>query len=233
MHMLLVGPEREENLSLRYLASSLLEAGHEAEIAQFDSLDDLTRVLQRARRFDVVGLSLCFQARAREFLTLATALKLHAPRTPVIVGGHYATCAAEELLTHHPDLDLIVLHEAERTLVELAASRFDPACWRDIPGLVFRDGTKIVRTAPRHTEPNLDALPFPDRRGRVRRLAGVPTAYLMGSRGCFSSCDYCCIVTLHRTAPGPRFRQRSVDNVADEMADLYHARGIRQHAGVR
>jgi anaerobic magnesium-protoporphyrin IX monomethyl ester cyclase len=225
MRVLLVGPEREENLSLRYLASSLLAAGHVADIVAFDSLDDLPEVLRRAPGYDAVGLSLCFQARAREFLTLAAALRLHAPRARVIAGGHYATCAADELLAHHPDIDVIVLHEGERTLVELAAAGFDP---RGIAGLVYREPGGIRRTAPRPTVTDLDTLPHPDRRGPVRRLAGVRTAYLMGSRGCYSSCDYCCIVTLHRVAPGPRFRQRSVASVADEMADLYHTRGVRQ-----
>ena len=228
MRVLLVGPEREENLSLRYLIASLHVAGHDADLVRFDGLDDLSDVLRRASRYDVVGLSMCFQARAREFLTLATALKLESRRRPVIAGGHYATCAATELLTHHRDLDVIVLHEGERTLVELANADFDPARFPEIAGLAYRNDDGVTRTAPRPIEPNLDSLPVPDRRGRVRRLAGVPTAYLFGSRGCFSSCDYCCIVALHRTAPGPRFRQRSVESIADEMAALYHGRGIRQ-----
>jgi anaerobic magnesium-protoporphyrin IX monomethyl ester cyclase len=228
MRVLLVGPEREENLSLRYLAGSLLAAGHGAELAAFDTIADLPRVLAVAHGFDAVGLSLCFQARAREFLHLAQRLRRQAPAIPVVAGGHYATCAAEELLAHHPELDVIVLHEGERTLVELADAGFDPARYAAIAGLAYRDGARVLRSAPRPTVTDLDALPHPDRRGPVRRLAGVPTAYLMGSRGCASSCDYCCIMTLHRTAPGPRFRRRSVASVADEMAALYHERGVRQ-----
>jgi len=228
MRVLLVGPEREENLSLRYLSGALLAAGHQTVLAPFDRLDDLGKVVTAARGAEAVGLSLCFQARAREFLTLAAALKLYAPRVPVVAGGHYATCAAAELLEHHPALDLIVLHEGEQTLVELCAAGFDPARYPSIPGLAYRDGTAIRRSAPRPALTDLDRLPHPDRRGPVRRLAGVRTAYLMGSRGCTSSCDYCCIVTLHRMAPGPRFRQRSVASVADEMAALYHRRGVRQ-----
>ncbi len=229
MRVLLVGPEREENLSLRYLSAALRSAGHDTTLARFDGLEDLPRVLAGCAHHDAFGLSMCFQARAREFLTLATALKLQAPRTPIIAGGHYATCAAHELLTHHPHLDVIVLHEGERTLVELAQVGFDSEHFAGIRGLAYRDRDgNVTRTTPRPMERDLDALPFPDRQGRVRQLAGVPTAYMFGSRGCFSSCDYCCIVALHRTAPGPRFRQRSVDNVADEMQELYHGRGIRQ-----
>jgi hypothetical protein len=59
-------------------------------------------------------------------------------------------------------------------------------------------------------------------------VAGVPTSYLMGGRGCYGNCAYCCITTLHRLAPGKRFRQREVERVADEMAALYWERGTRQ-----
>ena len=85
-----------------------------------------------------------------------------------------------------------------------------------------------VLSPPRPIVADLDRLPRPERTGAARLLCGVPTAYLMGSRGCVSDCDYCCITTLHRLAPGPRFRQRTPEDVADEMADLYHQRGVRQ-----
>jgi len=228
MNVLLVGPEREDNLSLRYLASSLLAAGHRVERVVFNSAADTQHVLEKSRGFDVVGLSLCFQARAREFLALAEGVKALEPETTVVAGGHFATCAADDLMEHHPQIDVIVLHEGEHTLVELADAGFEPARLGRIAGIIYRDGTTVTRTAPRPIEPDLDSLPFPDRRGRVRRHAGVPTAYVMGSRGCVASCDYCCISTLHRTAPGPRFRQRSPENVADEMAELYHGHGVRQ-----
>jgi hypothetical protein len=83
-------------------------------------------------------------------------------------------------------------------------------------------------TPPRPALADLDGLARPDRAGPARLLCGVPTAYLMGSRGCVNRCDYCCITTLHRLAPGPRFRQRTPEDVADEMADLYHRHGVRQ-----
>jgi radical SAM superfamily enzyme YgiQ (UPF0313 family) len=228
MRILLVGPEREENLSLRYLSAALLAGGHEASIAPFDSLNALPSVVEMAAQADAVGLSLCFQVRAREFLALAAALKLLHPHVKIVVGGHYATCAAEDLLTHHPDLDVIVLHEGEAALLELTNVGFDEARFSAIAGLVYRVGPEICRSAPRQKITNLDTLPFPDRRGPVRYLAGVPTAYMMGSRGCYSNCDYCCISTLHRVAPGPKFRQRSVKNIASEMAALYFDRNVRQ-----
>src|SRR5450755_248485 len=73
----LVGPELEENLSLRYLASSLARAGHSSDIVAFNRERDLPRALRAILEPrdgsgppPVVGLSLAFQWRARDFLGL-------------------------------------------------------------------------------------------------------------------------------------------------------------------
>ena len=93
---------------------------------------------------------------------------------------------------------------------------------------MFRGPEGIVSTDPREIVSDLDTLPWPDRSGPTRLVVGVPSAYMMGSRGCISSCDYCAISTLHSLAPGKRFRQRDPEKIADEMAWLYHDRNVRQ-----
>jgi anaerobic magnesium-protoporphyrin IX monomethyl ester cyclase len=230
MHVLLVGPDLEENLSLRYLAGALSARGHRATIARFDTMQDFRGVVEQSRDADLVGLSLCYQIRAPEFLCLARELKQRAAHRPVVAGGHYASCAARDLLEHHPELDLIVVHEGERTLVELAdLGTLSPDTLGSIPGILYRNEGMVVATPPREILSDLDSLPWPDRTGPARLLAGVPSAYMMGSRGCLGACDYCCITTLHRMVPGRRFRQRAPENVADEMAYLFHTRGVRQY----
>jgi anaerobic magnesium-protoporphyrin IX monomethyl ester cyclase len=229
MDVLLVGPDLEENLSLRYLAAALHAAGHEARIARFDTMDDFHRVIEQARGAQMIGLSLCYQIRAPEFLCLARSLKEQAPQRGVVAGGHYASCAARELLEHHSELDLIVVHEGERTLTQLAdLGELTPAALASVPGIVYRDGSEVSSTPPREILRDLDTLAWPDRTGPARLLAGVPSAYMMGSRGCVSACDYCCISTLHRMVPGRKFRQRAPEKIAEEMAWLYHERGVRQ-----
>jgi radical SAM superfamily enzyme YgiQ (UPF0313 family) len=229
MRFTLVGPDLESNLSLGYLASSLRAAGHAARLVSFTTSEDAESVVRSAREADVVGLSLSFQVRAPEFLELASALKRDRPDRPLIAGGHFATCAATELLRDHPAIDLIVQHEAERSIVELAALGPELlARASEIEGVVFRDAGAPRASGLRRANDELDALPTPERAGPSRLIAGVPTAYLMGSRGCIRNCDYCCITTLHRLAPGARFRQRSPENVVAELAELYYRRGVRQ-----
>lgn len=229
MKVLLVGPDYEENLSIRYLSSSLIRAGHIPILCAFNSAADIRSVAEAAQTADLVGLSMCFQSRAREFLHLARVIKSQNADKLIVAGGHYASCAAEPLLANHPEIDIVVIHEGENTLVEIvgAMTRIQSQLPR-IAGIAYRDRKRVCFSPRRATLPDLDALPFPDRCGPIHSIAGVPTSYLMGSRGCYGSCAYCCITTLHRMAPGKRFRQRSVEQIADEMSLLYHERSTRQ-----
>ncbi len=227
MRVLLVGPDNEDNLSIRYLSAALRAAGHEAERAAFNDAGDHDAVIAAAAAFDVVGLSMCFQSRALEFLALADGLK-RGGCPMVVMGGHYATCEAEALVMNHRSIDVIVVHEGEQTLLDLVAAGPDKRAWSDITGIVYRDKGLVRRTGERRAIEDLDTLPVPDRRGAIHLFAGVPTAYLLGSRGCVARCDYCCIVTLHKMAPGKKYRRRDPALVVEEMATLYHERGIRQ-----
>ena len=229
MRVLLAGPDFEENLSIRYLASSLQAKRHEASLAVFNSADDVETVAEQAGEAEIVGLSVCFQSRAQEFLTLARRIKQLHPGKLIVAGGHYASCSAQPLLEHHPELDIIVIHEGEQTLQEIVAAAANLK--EDLPkitGIAYREDDQVRFTPQRRTLDDLDTLPFPERSGRIHTIAGVPTSFLMGSRGCYENCAYCCITTLHNLAPGKKFRQRSVELIADEMVELYRERGTRQ-----
>ena len=60
MRVLLAGPDFEENLSIRYLASSLQAEGHDPFLAVFNSADDVESVAEQAGDAEIVGLSVCF-----------------------------------------------------------------------------------------------------------------------------------------------------------------------------
>jgi radical SAM superfamily enzyme YgiQ (UPF0313 family) len=200
MRVLLAGPDFEENLSIRYLASSLQAKQHEPSLAVFNSADDVEAVAEQAGEAEIVGLSVCFQSRAQEFLTLARRIKQLHPEKLIVAGGHYASCAAQPLLEHHSELDIIVIHEGEQTLGEIVAAAANLK--DDLPkitGIAYREDGQVRFTPQRRTLDDLDTLPFPERAGRIHTIAGVPTSFLMGSRGCYENCAYCCITTLHNT----------------------------------
>jgi radical SAM superfamily enzyme YgiQ (UPF0313 family) len=227
----LVGPELEENLSLRYLASSLAAAGFEAAIVPFNESSDLPRVLSdlvgREDPPALVGLSLSFQWRAKDFLALAVALRRQGYTGHITAGGHFGTFACREILRDFHEVDSICRHEAEDTLVSLATALRSGGSLESIRGLAYREANGDTALTELAAPPDLARLPRPDRRGTPSECLGRRMAPLVASRGCYGHCAFCCIAAWHeQTMPGKRFRLRSVADVADEMAELYHERGI-------
>jgi radical SAM superfamily enzyme YgiQ (UPF0313 family) len=171
MRVVLVGPEEEESLSIRYPSSSLRAAGHTVDMAVFNRVEDMDIVAARAAQADLEGLSMCFQVRAREFLELARRIKEKHRSCPVVARGHSASCAAEELLIHHVEIDVIVIHEGEQALVEIAdAGSTISERMRLIRGIACRIGNGVCFTEPRPAVEDLDIRPTPDRRGPVRLI---------------------------------------------------------------
>lgn len=66
MRALFIASEDEENLSVRYPAASLVQAGHAIAIAPFSAPEDIGRVLARVREFtpDLIAVPVAFQSRA-------------------------------------------------------------------------------------------------------------------------------------------------------------------------
>lgn len=230
MHVVLVGAELEENLALRYLASALEAHGHSSELARFDRETDTRAVVDAVRKAApaVVGMSMTFQFRAREFGALAQALRAAGYQGHIVAGGHFPTFAFREVLEDFPAIDSIVRHEGEATLPELCAALLHGRDLAGIRGLAFRgrDGA-VVENGARALETDLDSLPFPRRVGPVQLHLGVPAAFMVGSRGCYGHCTFCCIHAYIRDAGGPKYRMRSADNVADEIAEVRRTRGAR------
>jgi anaerobic magnesium-protoporphyrin IX monomethyl ester cyclase len=227
----LVGPELEENLSLRYLASSLAAAGYPSEIIAFNDDGDFGRVLAEILSAPepplCVGVSLAFQWRAQDFLALAVALRQGGYAGHVTVGGHFATFAAREILRDFPEVSSVVRQEAEETMVSLARALEEGASLASVAGLCLRGADGAPFLTPEARLPDLAALPWPDRRGEPAACFGHAIAPLVSSRGCYANCTFCCIAAWHeQSLPGKRYRLREIDAVADEMAALQRDRGV-------
>ena len=226
--IVLVGPEIEENLGLRYLAASLSKAGFDSRIVAFDSSDDLGRTAERilgARPAPtLVAISLAFQWRAKDCLALIVALRELGYQGHITAGGHFGTFVWQELLRDFPELSSMCLYEAEETIVDLARALEAGESVTTVAGLATRDREHGPLPRPR---PELTSLPWPDRRGQAATCLGHRIATLVSGRGCYANCAFCCIAAWHRTEPeGPTYRLRPIDDVADEMASLHLERGI-------
>lgn len=224
----LIGIEHEENLSLRYLAGAMEASGFSVELSAWNGPEDEEGIIRSVIELDppLVGISIPFQHRASPLLELSTALRNHEYRGHIVCGGHFPTFEFEEILIHFPGIDSVAMHEGEETLVELASSLREGAPLDSIPGLVVRTPEGFSK-GPARQLPDLDSLPFPDRRTGAAQVFGLPIAPILGSRGCHADCSFCCIQSYFDAAKGPRYRQRSVESIVAEMKTERQRRGIR------
>lgn len=224
--VLLVGFQDQDNLGLRYLMSSLRQAGHGAKIVTYQSNPAPLVEQVLAERPDVVGLSLIFQYMAPDFGRVIQALRDAGVTAHVTMGGHYPSFDYAEVLRRMPGLDSIVRFEGEPTLVELVGRLARGEDWRDVQGLAFRRDGEIAATPLRPSVADLDTLPWPDREDIDYLAHDLPTASVLGSRGCPWDCTFCSIRPFYEAQEGPLRRLRRPEEVVDEMVALYHEREV-------
>jgi anaerobic magnesium-protoporphyrin IX monomethyl ester cyclase len=203
-----------------------------ADIVPFNVVGDSEPILKRAmlEQPELVGLSIQFQHRAHEFLALSRALRRAGYRGHITTGAQFPTLAYKEVIEGDHGVDSVVFHDGEETIVDLANAIENGAPIHDVGGLALRgsDGAAF-RTGERRMPDELDNLPFAKRYRAHNRHMGVPFVPLIGGRGCWSKCSYCSIVAFYRDGRehggGRLFRMRSPENVAQEMALLWHREG--------
>ncbi len=227
--VVLIGSEFEENLSLRYLAAAVQRDGFEAHMLPFNEAGAAPSTIASALALEplVIGISVPFQMRAPEFLALAQSIRSGGFTGHIVIGGHFATFEYLNILRDYPAIDSVVRHEGELTLRELCVRLRDDVPLRGLGGAVLRDSDGTISDGGKRQLPPLDELPFPDRRGPAHRVLGVPVSPVVGSRGCYADCSFCCIYAYAENADGARYRRRSPEDIAREMREEYLQRGVR------
>jgi radical SAM superfamily enzyme YgiQ (UPF0313 family) len=225
--VLLVGFQDQDNLGLRYLMSAVEAAGHTADLITYQS--DPEPILARIEQTtpDVVGFSLIFQYMAPDFGSVIAALRDRGVAQHITMGGHYSSFEYDKILEFIPGLDSVVRFEGEQTLVNLLECLGNGADWRNVNGIAFRsDGGEIVATRIADPLEDLDSLAWPDRRSIDYEQHTLPTASILGSRGCPWTCSFCSIRPFYEAQGGPLRRFRSARSVVDEMMELYYNRRV-------
>jgi radical SAM superfamily enzyme YgiQ (UPF0313 family) len=225
--LLLVGFQDQDNLGLRYLMSAVNASGHQARIMTYGS--DHHAILRRIERDqpDVVGFSLIFQYMAPDFGRVIGALRESGVTAHFTMGGHYASFEPAEILKHTPGLDSVVRFDGEMTLVKLLHCLSSAAEWRTLPGIAFRTDSGEIQVAPlARTVDDLDILPWPDRRSIDYESHPLPTASILGSRGCPWDCSFCSIRPFYEEQGGALRRLRKPQAIVDEMIDLHVNRKV-------
>jgi len=225
--VLLIGFQDQDNLGLRYLMSAVNARGHQASIMTYRS--DAEPILRRIRgeKPDVVGFSLIFQYMAPDFGRVISELRTAGVAAHFTMGGHYASFEPDEILRRTPGLDSVVRFDGELTLVRLLHCLGTGSDWRKLPGIAFRSEDDQITVAPlARVMEDLDLLPLPDRRSIDYEGHPMPTASILGSRGCPWDCSFCSIRPFYEEQGGALRRLRRPKEIVDEMIDLHVNRNV-------
>ena len=174
---------------------------------------------------DVIALSFLSTTAYPAVKSMARRLKAKAAKTPIVVGGAFATLNANRILGDCPDIDCVGVGEGEELLPDYLDHVDDPS---SVAGLVWRRGDNIVENAPRPLLRDLDRFPYPDRTSLpIDYIESLPLdvpavlsldkfCTVQTSRGCPYSCIYCDIPALGQG----RWRSRSPEHVLGELQAL-------------
>jgi radical SAM superfamily enzyme YgiQ (UPF0313 family) len=227
LRTLFVGFQDQDNLGLRYLMAAARAAGHEAMIETFST--DAAPILARIARVRpaFVGFSLIFQYMTLQFSEVISALRQAGVTAHVSVGGHFSSFDPAAVMALIPGADSVIRFEGEATILALLERLGSGGEWRDLAGLAARlhDGSIRVNALRPQVQP-LDSLPWPVRDDIPYEEADLPTASVLGSRGCPWSCDFCSIRPFYEAQEGALRRLRSPADVVEELRHLHHDRGV-------
>lgn len=207
----------QPHVGVGYLASVLLENGHEVEIVDMRVNRSRIQLYRKISDFrpDYVGItSLSNQFDIAYDLVDEIKDKFG---VPIVFGGFHVSVMHEKVLQDTKS-DYGVFGEGEYTLLELV-NGIDPS---KIKGLIWRKDSEIITNPPREFNRDLDSLPFPAFEKFPLKKYLDKKIPIATSRGCPYHCIYC----GNKLSMGRNFRPRSPENVVSEM-EYWYQKGYR------
>jgi len=238
---LLINPPYRESIpaavfpsGFGYIASVLLKGGHDVSVLDINGYRYLKSEVEdkiKGANFDLFATGGLI-TKYKYVKWLCNLIKKYHPNKFVVVGGALAT-SAPELVINKMDANAIILGEGENTILELANALEKKSNLKEVNGLWFMDGKKVMKNDSRKLIKDLDSLPFPvwdlfpiENYLKTPFLTSIPAAYksinISTVRGCPFACKFCYNVFGKRTS-----RTRSVDSIISEIKFLQNKYGVK------
>ena len=213
-------------LAYGYLAAMLRKYGYSVEVYCMDVFHYTNEQLEKKLRnstYDLIGAGF-MPARFEETIVgLCASVNKHKKDAWFFLGGPGPTPISEYML-QRLKVDIVVLGEAEHTLIELMGAKLGKRKLADIKGIAYWEGDRIKANPSRPLFRDLDALPWPawdlfpmESYTNSVKLSGMDEEEKMmsviTSRGCTDTCNFC-----YRIEKG--LRLRSLKEVIKEMISL-------------
>ena len=182
----------------------------------------------------VIGISSTTVAFHRA-LSVAGFLKESFPDVIIVIGGPHPTAAVEDVMSNR-EFDYAILGEGEVVLQNLIDAVQNGSDYKFLAGLAYREDGIVHVNHQKNFIENISELPFPAYdmvpdfslyNPPPMNYKKLPVANIVTSRGCPNQCTFCGHSVFGRT-----LRQRSPENIADEIELLNKYYNIREIAFV-
>lgn len=211
-------------LGIAYMAGVLQENNIDVEIldASAEDMDfkDVEKELLK-RKPNLVALTALTPTIGRALET-AQVVKETLPNSIVVMGGYHPTFNFIETLEDE-NVDIVIRGEGEYIMLNLVQALENQSSLHDVKGIVFEDknSKEIVVNPEAPLIQDLDELPFPALNllpMKKYRLLDMDThmTTMITTRGCPMQCSFCSSAAMH----GKKIRERSVENIVDEIEYL-------------
>ena len=200
-------PGDAESLALGYLSAALKVRGIRPHVFTYRNAAELDAVARRILFTfpSLVGVSLQSGYAAIDGVALILLLRRLGYTGHITTGGAFATLCAKRLLSSFPQIDSVIPYDGELPLTRLAES----ICHNRYPESITGVHTRM-NAAPHRTSDQYAFLHLHPLRDFFKQYAGLSSAEVCAARGYLST-----------------IRRRPPEDLAEEMARLYHRHGIR------
>lgn len=221
-------------LGIAYVSASMKKAGLKVVTVNLneeeESVIDVLKNYITEKSIDIIltaGLSGQYES-LREILFAAKKIN---ERIITVIGGGIITSSPQAAMKALEFADYGIIGEGEITVVELCETLQKGESAKDILGIIYKDKNGFKETPFRMEIANLDELDMPDYEGfgysRIVKLEANAlavskkrTGVIIASRSCPFQCTFC----FHSS--GQKYRQRSLNNIFDEVDFLSKNYGV-------
>ena len=205
MKILLIHPQLKKYiqpklppLGILYIAAVLEKAGHKVSLLDLNVTPDLFSSIT-LKDFGLIGITATTPL-INEAYALIPKIKLRT-KASVVFGGPHPSALPHEALEN--GADIVVRHEGEKTILELAMALENETDFKEINGILYKENGKVVETPTREllSESEMNELPFP----AYHLLSDIGlystpqpvisekarSLTIVSSRGCPYLCNYC------------------------------------------
>jgi radical SAM superfamily enzyme YgiQ (UPF0313 family) len=168
-----------------------------------------------------------YEENSKETISFINTLRLSNYKSPILLGGIYATLNTKTVLNSLVDPTNVwcVRGEGEEVSVEFAKEIENGNKQPSIKGIAYKNKNEIVNDDFINIVCDINSLPFPDRSVMDRIYEKINTSvYLLSSRGCYGNCSFC-ILNIYNSKVAAhdkqkKWRERIISSVVDEMEDI-------------